>query len=181
MAGAGYGFAQQYAYDTAANTVSPISTYLKAELSGAAQGAGTAATFVLFPAAKVLDAYGYVQTAKTTYDFYSQVLSQNQVNYSAREQRDSGAALWLDVVGRFASARTPTPVKDAYTAVLSMLDTLRQSSTRGQTLQPWSTSNARTGLGQPSIGNVSSGLPSTVSQSGVTYVRNSSGLLNIAN
>jgi hypothetical protein len=96
--------------------------------------------------------------------------------------------LWLDAVQRIAGAYTPKPIRYGYEAMTSILYSLYQISNQLSSMgaKPQSSvgnSPVQTsGGGAPpsTWGGSSSGLPSTVVQNGITYVRNSSGLLNIA-
>ena len=182
IAGAFYGVDQQLQYDLASGQTSSVPAYVGAGLNCVGQGAATAASLSYLGPVTTLEYYGYYQTYQGVRDFNEQILSRNSTNYTEQQQQITGGMVWLDVVQRIASRFTPAPIKAGYDAATSISYSLLQISNQLSTMQ----SKALNASGSTQAGSrqtTQSGggsLPSTVVQNGVTYVRNSSGLLNIA-
>jgi hypothetical protein len=174
------GVGQQLEYDLGSGQTSSLVSYVGAGVKGAGQGALVGASLAYLGPAGTLRAYGYYETANNIYNFGEMVV-RHPSQYTKDQKLGATNSLYTDLGSRTISAALPREYRIIYDSLRTIYDSVQRVGTQLSQLQNQQQSRASQPRPQgASGGGGGSSLPSTVTQNGITYVRNSSGLLNFA-
>jgi RHS repeat-associated protein len=179
IAGSFYGVGERLAYDLEYGQPSSVTSYIQAGVTGAAKGATAGASLAYLGPAGTLRAYGYYETGNNIYNFGEMVL-RNPSKYTTQQRLGAANSLYIDLASRIVTEALPKEYRVIYESLRAIYDSVEKiaQTTQSTSRQP-TRSTQGTSQSSGTSGSASS-LPATVTQNGITYVRNSSGLLNFA-